>query len=143
MTDPLTINRYNNPKNQRIVYHNNGGTPDNKTYLAALLTSLGNHIQALVGDGAEIEQINSFTLHVVSHGAGVDLFDTVQNDDRLKQRFDMLQKRGVRFLVCANTLRARNLDWKTLYGVSEHDIVPSGVAELAWLQAQGFAYIHL
>ena len=29
-----------------------------------------------------------------------------------------------------------------LYGVKDADVVPSGVAELARLQGQGFVYIH-
>jgi intracellular sulfur oxidation DsrE/DsrF family protein len=49
----------------------------------------------------------------------------------------------VRFLICANTLRERKIDWHDLYWVKAEDIVPSGVAELARLQGLGFVYIHL
>jgi intracellular sulfur oxidation DsrE/DsrF family protein len=49
---------------------------------------------------------------------------------------------GVRFLVCGHTLRERKIDRNTLYGVTEDEVVPSGVAELARLQGMGFAYIH-
>jgi intracellular sulfur oxidation DsrE/DsrF family protein len=61
----------------------------------------------------------------------------------LADRLDALRADGVRFLVCANTLRERQIDWHSLYGVKEEDMVPSGVAELARLQAVGFVYIHL
>ncbi len=38
--------------------------------------------------------------------------------------------------------KTHNINWKTLYGVKETDIVPGGVAELAHLQQQkGLAYI--
>ena len=144
MSDPLNNNRYHSPVEQRVVYHNNGAhinaSPvDTKAYMASLLTSLTNHVQALRSDAAP----SGFAIHVVCHGAGVDLFGIVEADETLKNRFDHLHEQGVRFLVCANTLRARALEPKNLCRVAENDIVPSGVAELAWLQMQGFAYIHL
>ena len=43
---------------------------------------------------------------------------------------------------CRSTLDERNIDWHTLYGVKQEDLVPSGVAELARLQLMGFQYIH-
>lgn len=127
-------NRYHSAGRPQIVYHNNGGLPDNAAYMAGLVTSLSNHLAALSGN---------VTIQVVCHGAGLDLFTCLEQDDKLKQRFDDLLESGVRFLVCANSLRARQLNWQALYGISEADIVPSGVAELGWLQLQGVAYIHL
>ncbi|MDR0252468.1 MAG: DsrE family protein [Brucellaceae bacterium] len=143
MNDPLTQNRYQTTE-QRVVYHNNGAyinasAPKTKAYMAALLASLSNHVQAL---SAGCESKPDFTIHVVSHAAGLDLFAIVENDEALRTRYDALREQGVRFLVCANTMRARNLSVDDLCGVSERDIVPSGVAELAHLQMQGFAYIH-
>ena len=45
---------------------------------------------------------------------------------------------GIAFNVCANTLKGKKLNYKTdLYDVSEKDIVPSGVAEIAHLQRSG------
>ena len=55
---------------------------------------------------------------------------------------DGLKNQGVQFKVCANTLKGRKVNMEQdLYMVEEADIVPSGVAELGILQAQGFAYI--
>ena len=46
------------------------------------------------------------------------------------------------FNVCANTLRGKKVNYEAdLYDVSKADIVPSGVAELAKLQAMGYTYI--
>lgn len=145
MNDPLTHNRYSKSGEQRVVYHNNGAyinaaPVETKAYMAALLTSLTNHVQAL---SAGCETKPAFTIRVVCHGAGLDLFQIAEADDILKKRFDNLCEQGVRFLACANTMRARNLEIKNLYRLSEDDVVPSGVAELAYLQIQGFAYIHL
>lgn len=38
---------------QKVVYHNDGGTPDNATYFKRMLTSINNHIEAVgkVDDG--------------------------------------------------------------------------------------------
>lgn len=144
MNDPLTQNRYQTIE-QRVVYHNNGASgqasaAETKAYMTALLTSLTNHVNALCAGSAEKP---AFTIHVICHGTGLDLFAIVQADAVLKQRFDNLCEQGVRFLACANTLRGRNLKPADLYGVTDQDVVPSGVAELGYLQMQGFAYIHL
>ena len=47
------------------------------------------------------------------------------------------------FQVCANTVKGRKVDvYGDLHDVDEkQDIVPSGVAELAHLQAKGYTYI--
>lgn len=120
---------------QKVVYHNDGSGPDNAGYFRKMLNSIRNHVEAVGRDHVEIR--------VVDHGAGVDLLSSAVTDKELASRVDALRKDGVRFLVCANTLRERTIDWHTLYGVKEGDIVPSGVAELARLQGMGFAYIHL
>ena len=53
-----------------------------------------------------------------------------------------LKDQGIDFKVCANTLRGKKISYEDdLYDVSKSDIVPSGVAEIAHLQAQGYSYI--
>jgi hypothetical protein len=48
----------------------------------------------------------------------------------------------VKFNVCKNTLVGKKIDAASqLYDMDEADIVPSGVAELAKLQAEGYTYI--
>ncbi|MGU3668142.1 DsrE family protein [Methylobacterium sp. A49B] len=119
---------------QKVVYHNGGGGPDGAAYFKRLLANLRNHVEAVGKAHVEIR--------VVSLGDGVGLFQSAANDKELAGRIDALKGMGVRFLVCANTLRERKVDRTTLYGVGEDDLVPSGVAELARLQGMGFAYIH-
>ena len=121
-------------QDQKVVYHNDGGGPDNAAYFKRMLSSIKNHIEAVGKDHIEIR--------VVDHSAGVDLFQIAQTDKLLAGQIDYLRAQGVRFLICANTLKERQIDWHTLYGVKEDDIVPSGVAELARLQGMGFVYIH-
>ena len=119
---------------QKVVYHNGGGSPDGSAYFRRLLANLRNHVEAVGKAHVEIR--------VVSLGDGVALFQSAANDKELAGRIDALKGMGVRFLICANTLRERKIDRTTLYGVGEDDLVPSGVAELARLQGMGFAYIH-
>ncbi len=118
---------------QKVVYHNGGGH-DGPAYFRRLLGNLRNHVEAVGRTHVEIR--------VVSLGDGVALFQAAAADKDLAGRIDALKAAGVQFLVCANTLRERRIDRGTLYGVTEDDVVPSGVAELARLQGMGFSYIH-
>lgn len=122
------------PGSHFVAYHNNG-TPhdDERGYFARLLISLGNHRKA-VPEAAII---------VVNHAAGVHMLELAATDEALRRSLADLRRSEIRFLVCANTLAARRLDWRSLPGVNEDDVVPSGVAALAELQLRGYAYIHL
>ncbi len=53
-----------------------------------------------------------------------------------KTEVDMLRAHGVQFVVCNNSLSEQGIDYHTLYGVKDADIVPSGFAEVAFLQAR-------
>jgi intracellular sulfur oxidation DsrE/DsrF family protein len=54
---------------------------------------------------------------------------------------DQLSARGVEFRICQNSMNALKLTKKDL--IDKVDVVPSGVAEIARLQArEGFVYIH-
>ena len=81
---------------------------------------------------------------VVALGRGIDfLLDGAKDSNG--QPFDAtvaaLTARGVEFRICANTLRA--LDVATSKVNPEAVVVPSGVAEIARLQArEGHAYIR-
>lgn len=118
---------------QRVVYHNGGGA-EGTAYFKRLLGNLRNHVEAVGAAHVEIR--------VVSLGDGVALFQAAMEDNDLAGRIDALKAAGVRFLVCANTLRERKIDRGALYAVGADDVVPSGVAELARLQGMRFAYIH-
>lgn len=132
--EPAAAPSANYYQDQKVVYHNNGGGVDNAAYFRKMLNSIKNHIEAVGKEHVDIR--------VVDHAGGVELFLLANSDKELASRLDALRSQGVRFLICANTLRERQIDWRTLYGVTEGDIVPSGAAELARLQGMGFAYIH-
>ena len=118
---------------QKVVYQNDGGLPDERTYFDHLLRNIGSHIAATDG---KVE------IRVVSFAAGAKLFQMAKSDPALAASLDGLRAKGVRFLVCRNTMKAMGLQPGDLYGVKGEDVVPSGVAEIARLQGMGFVYVH-
>lgn len=128
---------------QKVVYHINYDNPKKQT---GALRNIQNHINAV---GAE-----NLDLKVVLHGNGLALLlepDSLKNlpkfkhanaTDQMTAKISGLKDQGVAFNVCANTVRGRKVNMEAdLYDVSKADIVPSGVAEVAALQAQGYSYI--
>ncbi|KQV81119.1 hypothetical protein ASD15_13540 [Massilia sp. Root351] len=112
----------------KVVYHVN-----NSDGATAVLNNIRNHLNA--SPAAKIV--------VVTHGPGIDfLLDGVKNANGNPYDIPVqeLADRGVEFRVCKNTLDARKLDKSKL--LPETKIVPSGVAEIARLQAEeGFVYL--
>ncbi|MGB5832374.1 MAG: DsrE family protein [Thiohalocapsa sp.] len=126
---------------QKVVYHVNYYGPKEQ---AAALRNVQNHINAV---GAE-----NLELRVVLHGNGVAMLlypDSLEStkmkeanaDDQMQARIAGLKEQGVDFKVCANTLKGRKVTMDDLYDTDDADVVPSGVAELAKLQGEGFTYI--
>jgi len=126
---------------QKVVYHINNYGAQAQT---AALRNIQNHINAV---GAK-----NLDLRVVMHGDGLSLVmypDAVGKnkmkegnaDDEMQARIAGLKDQGVTFEICANTLKGRQIDTADIYDFDQADVVPSGVAELAKLQYEGFAYI--
>ena len=116
---------------QKVVYHVN--TDDAKT-LKAALGNIQNHINAVGKDNIEVK--------VVMHGDGLELLKIANTNPDMQSKVVNLKTQKVEFEVCNNTLVGRKINYKNdLFDVSEKDIVPSGVAELARLQQQGYVYI--
>ena len=128
---------------QKVVYHINYDDPKKQ---AGALKNIQNHINAVGAENLDIK--------VVLHGHGLSLllepdslakltkFKQANADEKMTARVDGLKDQGVSFNVCANTVRGRKVDLDVdMYNVDKEDIVPSGVAELAHLQALGYVYI--
>lgn len=118
---------------QRVVYQNSGGLPDDRAYFLRVLRNIGAHVSATEGN---------VEIRLVSFSGGVKVFQQAKTDPDLAKAIDAVREKKVRLLLCRNTMRAMNLTIDDVYGVTEADIVPSGVAELARLQGLGFVYIH-
>ena len=118
---------------QKVVYHINYDGESGTSYRAAL-GNIQNHINAVGAENIEVK--------VVMHGDGLGILMAAKMDDAIQTRVGGLKAQNVKFEVCANTLRGRNISWENdLYDVWEEDIVPSGVAELSRLQQMGYTYI--
>ena len=113
----------------KAVYHVNTGVDT----AAAILNNVRNHLQA----------DPSAKITVVTHGPGIDFLLDGAKDSRGREfsgSVGELAGKGVQFRVCNNTLTTRNIDPSKV--VLEAKIVPSGVAEVARLQAkEGFVYL--
>ncbi|MDX5151873.1 MAG: DsrE family protein [Acidiferrobacterales bacterium] len=116
---------------QKVVYHIN--YKDLKRQKGAL-RNIQNHINAV---GAK-----NLDLRVVMHGGGFTLLQAADKDLEMQNKIISLKEQGVKFQMCANTIRGKKLDKKKLFGLKDSDIVPSGVAEIAHLEAEGFSYIR-
>jgi len=113
----------------KVVYHMNEGVER----APQAIRNIRNHLTA--DPKAKIV--------VVSHAAGINflLRDAKDaNGNPFEVAVQDLSSKGVEFRVCEFTLKSRSLDKKQL--IDEVKYVPSGVAEVARLQAQeGFAYL--
>ena len=114
----------------KVVYHLSEGLPQ----AARAIGNIGNHLAA----DPKVKIV------VVSHGLGIDfLMDGATNP--AGQPFaggvsDLVNK-GVEFRVCNNTLVSRKISADKL--LMEAKVVPSGVAEVAKLQAnEKFVYLR-
>jgi len=114
----------------KVVYHMSEGIPQ----ASRAINNIRNHLNA--DPTAKIV--------VVTHGLGIDfLLDGATN--QMEQPFagaiGELAARGVEFRVCNNTLVSRKIDASKV--AMEAKIVPSGVAEVARLQArEAFVYLR-
>jgi intracellular sulfur oxidation DsrE/DsrF family protein len=116
-------------QNIKVVYHVNTGVDT----AAAILGNVRNHLNA----------DPSAKIVVVTHGAGIDFLLDGAKDNKGREFSGMvsdLSGKGVQFRVCNNTLTAREIDSNKVS--MDAKIVPSGVAEVARLQAkEGFVYL--
>ena len=130
-TSPEASERYGK---QKVVYHiNYDGGPESKKYRGAM-RNIQNHINAVGAENLEVK--------VVLHGNGLGVLMTAKDDEKLQTAIASLKGQNVNFHVCNNTLKGRKISYSDdLYDTWEEDIVPSGVAELSYLQQQGYTYI--
>ena len=114
----------------KTVYHLSEGIPQ----ASRAVNNIRNHLAA--DPQAKIV--------VVTHGLGIDFLlqgATNQMEQPFAGAIADLASKGVEFRVCNNTLASRKIEADKV--VLEAKIVPSGVAEVAKLQArEGFVYLR-
>jgi len=114
---------------QKVVYHVNNLQTAN-----GALRNVKNHLNALGDKNAEII--------VVTHSSGAFAMVDGSKDKKGNSFEDTIQKlanRGVKFTICANTIRGKKID-KNKINLNAK-IIPSGVAEVAHLQQKGYLYV--
>lgn len=114
----------------KTVYHMSEGIPQ----ASRGLNNIRNHLSA----------DPSAKIVVVAHGLGIDFLiggAANQMEQPFAGAIADLANRGVEFRVCNNTLVSRKIDASKM--AMEAKIIPSGVAEVANLQArEGFVYLR-
>jgi len=119
----------NGYQKQKVVYHMND---INWGYRG--LRNMKNHLNAL-GD----ENLDAV---MVFHSSGGFILVDGKTDKKGHSFGDAIQglaNRGVKFALCANTVRGKKIPKDKINLNAE--IVPSGVAEVAELQHKGYVYV--
>ena len=99
-----------------------------------VLGNIENHIKGVGGPG-NVEII------LVAHGTAVKAFDKSSADKSLLERYGALQKSGIEFDACGNTLNKEKLTLQDLpSGFVRVD--QGGVVRIAELQHAGYIYIR-
>ncbi len=113
----------------KTVYHMNTGLET----AAVALNNIRNHLNA----------DSKAKIVVATHGPGIDFLLEGAKDSQGREfsaSVSDLAGKGVEFRICNNTLVNRKIDPSKI--LPEAKIVPSGVAEVARLQArEGFVYL--
>ena len=111
----------------RVVFHLDEG---HKARMDLVLGNVGNLLADLGLDAVDVE--------VVANAGGITAF--LKADNPHAGQIQHLAAQGVRFCVCANSMRQHELTPDAfLEGV---EVVSSGVSELVKKQALGWAYLR-
>jgi intracellular sulfur oxidation DsrE/DsrF family protein len=134
MTNAQAGGAKNGYSKQKVVYHVN-----NIHSAKGAFRNIKNHLNA-VGD-------ENLDIIVVTHSSGA--FAMVEGAMGKKDKkgrvynfsdtIASLANRGVKFQICANTIRGKKIDKNKISQYAE--IVPSGVAQVAELEQNGYVYI--
>lgn len=120
---------------EKVVVHVSTG--GNEEAYLGILGNMANYMKALAATGKKTDAV------VVMNGDGLGLLTTAKQlemnaDAKLPSRINELKEKGVKFQVCYNTLTARKIKFADLYEAKPEDVIPSGVAEVGRLEAQGY-----
>lgn len=112
--------------------------PDNKQKVVFQLSANDTFVQkSLISQLQDLlKDVDDITVEVVTYGYGVDL---LLRDSPFKKEIEALQKQGVAFLVCQNTLHHEKLDPSGLLALGK--IIPAGLAHVIKRQGEGWCYI--
>lgn len=94
---------------------------------------------------AFVKQLENITEHwpnakyeVVLYNQGLEL--VMKNNTKYQSRLQALKSKGVKFVVCENTLKNRKIS-KDAFPEVLVEYTPAGIAEIVEKQEQGWSYI--
>lgn len=94
---------------------------------------------------AFVKQLENITEHwpnakyeVVLYNQGLEL--VMKNNTKYQSRLQVLKSKGVKFVVCENTLKNRKIS-KDVFPEILVEYTPAGIAEIVEKQEQGWSYI--
>jgi intracellular sulfur oxidation DsrE/DsrF family protein len=94
---------------------------------------------------AFVKQLENITEHwpkakyeVVLYNQGLEL--VMKNNTKYQSRLQALKSKGVKFVVCENTLKNRKIS-KDAFPEILVEYTPAGIAEIVEKQEQGWSYI--
>ncbi|MFZ9659997.1 MAG: DsrE family protein [Arcobacteraceae bacterium] len=116
---------------QKVVYHIN-------------YDSLERQIGALGNAQNQIDAVGESNMEttIVMHGKGLTLLQVAKTNGDLASKIKALKMQGVKFAVCNKTMEKQKLTVADLFDATQQDVVPSGVAELSYLQSKGYTYLR-
>jgi intracellular sulfur oxidation DsrE/DsrF family protein len=103
-------------------------TTDDKGIQGMKMRNITNGLKAID------EWKGKFEVTVVLYAKGLSMLKNP--DEKTQKQIDMLRSKGVHFVVCNNSLAEQGVDFHKLYKVTDADVVPSGFAEVVYLQAK-------
>jgi hypothetical protein len=84
-----------------------------------------------------LKAMDPIVIEVVAHGPGVELF--VSHLTKYENNLKALNDKGIRFLICRNTLNEKKIKPEQLIPFAE--VIPAGIAHLIIRQEEGWSYI--
>ena len=80
---------------------------------------------------------DSVIAEVVVHGPGIDVI--AMGKSTQKEGIQQMIKQGVRFVVCCNTMKQKNISEQQI--LPNIEFVPMGIGEIILKQEQGWTYL--
>ena len=121
-----------NPRKHKIVYHLDEAGVDKARFV---LGNIQNHVDG-VGGWQNIE-----ALELVVNGPALKSFVARSMDAELRQALQELQREGLAFAACGNTMKAFKVTLEQL-PAGARPLPQGGVVRVMELQEQGYAYIR-
>ena len=103
---------------------------EEKKRVVSALSNIENFLEEIGPEKGEVA--------VVANSGGAGFFRKAEAGD-YHEKIRKLSGKGVRFLICNNTLKKKGIDKSEL--VAECEIVPAGIVTLVQLQGEGYAYV--